>query len=176
MKYHLFSVLFFALSFHGSFAGAFASSQDDLRFVCATRHLTTTYALFDTEEGGFKLHMVNHEGSQFMPIHEGLITAYDLKFLARKAELFGKMGARFVLSFDKGKCSLKNGEWSCFRPGDVRIGDLDVKDLGFYLRKKKVEMTLITYESYRAMLSFNVGNEGFTIPMEYSKEDCDLKR
>ncbi|HRO67809.1 MAG TPA: hypothetical protein PL182_09625 [Pseudobdellovibrionaceae bacterium] len=178
MKYSLFFGVLFAMvfSFGPSSFAAPHNPQDDLRFVCATGPLTATYALFDTDDGGYKLHLVNHEGAQFVPIHEGLITAYDLKFLAKKADLFQKLGDRFVFSFQKGECSLKKEEWSCFREGSFRIGELDVENVSFHLKKKKVETTLIVYESYRALFSFRVGNEGFTIPMEYGKADCQFKR
>lgn len=141
------------------------------RFVCATDHLTTSFALIESESS-FELQVMHHNGVEFMPIHNGLITGYDLKLLNEKADLFQKMGMRFTLNFAKSDCQEQDGEWTCFKGGKVALGGLNVQNLKFSLTDRTVTTKATAFDLKVAQLSFVVGSYGYTLPMEYASESC----
>lgn len=144
------------------------------RFSCATYHLTTSYALIEHTDS-FELQVMHHNGAEFMPIHQGLITAYDLTLLKEKAALFQKMGTRYAITFKKEKCSNTNDEWSCSKNEPLTIGDLDVKSLFFSLSKLLVIHSMGQTEYKEARFSIVVGNNSYTIPMQYTSDNCTFK-
>lgn len=168
------AILFFSFCFCG-FAGlAWATGSAPTmktRFVCATPHLTTSYALIEHADQ-YELQVMHHQGVEFIPIHAGLITAADLKVLAQTATLFQKMGSRYVLFLKKEECILADQEWTCIRRGPQRIGTLDVQSLHVKLSSRRLISRLMDVSYYVMDFSILIGTQAWTLPMEYSKPDC----
>lgn len=141
------------------------------RFSCATDHPTTSYTFIENKDS-FELQVVHHNGVQFMPIHQGLITPYDLTLLKEKATLFQKMGSRYVVFFKKEDCTNINNEWSCSKKEPLTVGSLDIKSLFFSLSKLLLINNNGQFEYKEAKISIVIGNNGYTLPMQYSNENC----
>ncbi|MBY0386296.1 hypothetical protein K2X05_14155 [bacterium] len=141
------------------------------RFSCATDHLTTSFALIENKDS-FELQVMHHNGVDFIPIHLGLITAYDLTYLKEVGDLFKKMGAHYTIQFKKENCTNSNNEWSCSKNEVQTIGTLDVKSLFFSLSKSLLISSIGQTEYRNANVSIVVGSNSYTIPMQYSAENC----
>lgn len=141
------------------------------RLVCATSHLTTSYSLVELE-GHFELQVAHHNGVEFMPIHEGLITIHDLSLLQEWAEVYKKMGPRFTLILDKSDCHLKDKEWSCFHNQSTQIGHLWVNNLSFKITPKRVMTSKMDQKIHRVLFSFQMDQNIYDLPMEYQESDC----
>ncbi len=141
------------------------------RFSCATDHPTTSYALIEFRDS-FELQIMHHNGTEFMPIHQGLITGYDLALLKEKADFFKLMGTRQVVTFKKEECTNKNEEWSCVKKEEVTLGQLKSKSLSFSITDKVTQTSKYTAEQKIAQISVVVGYHGYSSPMEYDKKNC----
>lgn len=150
--------------------GSFSSAS----VICATDHLTTTYALFD-RENGYEFHIMHHNGIEFMPIHSGIITPSDIQILSENASILKKMGPRLVINFTKSECQGKDGEWFCVKQGKQTLGGLEVSSLSFRLNKKRVISKIFDYETWNVSFSVVNGNRSYSLPMEYSKDQCVSK-
>lgn len=160
------SLVIFALLFAANSAPAFST-----RWVCATDPLSTSYSLIENENG-FELQFVHHNGIEFLPVHEGLITAADLQEIGRKAKILAKTGARGSIFFAKSDCTINGHEWTCTLAGQSRIGNLDVQDMQLAIRERRLVTRLGDWPGFALDLSFSVDGEGLRIPMIYDASDC----
>ncbi len=150
------------------------AQADGPRFICATPHLTTSYVLQENA-AGFELQVAHHNGVKFMPIHEGLITGYDLKLLAEKAAVLEQMGNHYSVSFKKSECTNSQGEWACIRPGKIKIGNLEAQNIAFKLSQRKTITKRSEYNSYFLDFSLSKDNYGYSSPMEYPAQSCTFR-
>jgi hypothetical protein len=92
----------------------------------------TTSVIVKKAQDKVSFDLIHHNGTQYAPIHGGLITLNDLNFIKRKGEVMAKMGDSIKLSFKPEKCKVhQEGNYSCFAEGPIEIGNLEVKNFGF---------------------------------------------
>lgn len=147
------------------------ASAFSVRWVCATEPLSTSYSLIENDSN-FELQFVHHNGLAFLPVHDGLITAFDLPEIERKTKIFSRLGERGSIFFEKSQCSSVGREWTCTKEGDLKVGDLETKNLQVTIRERRVITRRVDYKSYTLDLSFRVGGEGLRVPMEYHESAC----
>ena len=99
----LLSLLLLSLSLLLTLGRHTGASSYTTRLVCATPHLTTTYVLLQNSDH-FELQLVQHNGVRFMPIHNGMVTSYDLDHLKELSQLFKKIGERLSIRFGHDQC------------------------------------------------------------------------
>jgi hypothetical protein len=150
---------------------ATSAASFHVRWVCATEPLTTSTSLIENPSD-FELQLQHHNGLDFMPVHEGLITPRDLPEIARQGRVLEKLGARFVILFNKENCSRNETGWTCSKQGPVQVGDLKVKDLWLRLSPRQIKTPFLNDHGHSLRLSFVFENEGFTLPMEYPEGAC----
>jgi hypothetical protein len=122
-KSHLVFILF---TLFGSF-GAFATTD----FQCVTS-VPTTSVIAKNLKNQVSFNIIHHNGTQFAPIHHGLITISDLPMIERRGRLIEMMGESISLKFDTKKCKIHQDlNYSCFSDKEQKIGNLQVKNFGF---------------------------------------------
>ncbi len=141
---------------------------------CATYHVTTSYALIETEKE-IELQVLHHHGTQFMPVHSGLIIKYDLDTIAKNSEALEKLGARYVFRFSKDECQLTTETWKCFSPNEQRQNETPVSQIGFQTYVKRTIVKGREYQNHVMDLSLNINGQNYSIPMEYDISDCRFK-
>lgn len=151
--------------------GTPTAADPEVRMVCATPPLTTTYLLMETEDH-FELTGINHNGVKYMPIHFGHVTMADLNYLAKKGEILNAMGNRFEINFLKSECKVSAEGWACYSSRKMRIGDLQSDGVSFVLDTRRTITKHVDYTNYRATLSVTYEREGFSSPMDYDPRDC----
>jgi hypothetical protein len=141
------------------------------RLSCATDHPTTSYALIETKDH-FELQILHHNGVQYMPIHQGLITIADLQTFQKDAELFVQMGVAFSVNFLKTECQETGEDWACVKKQPTQLGKLAVKSMSFAISDKQVITKKYSAKYKIAQITFVEGFYSRTLPMEYSPANC----
>lgn len=141
------------------------------RLSCATDHPTTSYALIESKDS-IELQILHHNGVQYMPIHQGLITIADLQTFQKDAELFSQMGTGFSVHFLKSECKVTSEDWSCLKKQPVQLGKLQAKSIHFSIYDKQVITKKSTANYKVAQINIVVGFYSHTLPMEYSPTNC----
>lgn len=141
------------------------------RWSCATDHLTTSYAMIEHDDH-FELQGWHHNGTAFMPIHQGLITTTDLVTLSEDAKVFAPMGERYALKFSKSQCQVIQNDWSCLILEPTQINFLMVKSIGFKAYEQTTITRTATIKTYVLRLSLELPGIAYTLPMEYSARNC----
>ena len=158
------TIALFSFVFLAQTAGAEMS-----RLTCFTAPATTTFAVAQNS-GGYLLTVTHHNGTEFMPIYNGIATIHDLKTLTEQGQLLAKMGAEFQVQLDS--CTKTNDDVYCVTRNPTKIGELEVRSASFGLRKRRVTSAVFDETSYRANFYVGVGHTSYTIPMDYPLSDC----
>lgn len=142
------------------------------RWVCATSHLTTSYAMIEHPDH-FELQVQHHNGVEFMPIHAGIVTISDLPVLQEIARVLHQLGDRYVIELEKTECEAPAlNQWVCTRSGPARIGGLDVENFQLRLLPRKIETGKSVHSGFVLDFSISKNKVGYTLPMDYDSADC----
>ena len=141
---------------------------------CATYHVTTSYALIETENE-IELQVLHHNGTKFMPVHSGLITKFDLSTIAKNTEAIEKLGSRYVFRFSKDECQLTSEQWKCFSSNEQRQNENLVSKVSFQTYQKLTIIKGREYKSQVMALSLTLNGQNYSMPMEYDVTDCRFK-
>ncbi len=141
------------------------------RMVCATAPLSTSYTLLELEDA-FELQVKHHNGTDYMPIYNGLITKKDLETLGAWLEIFVRLGDAHTIFFDKSQCQQSEFGWKCVKPTPSRIGNLEVQNFSFEISAKKVTWKDSERINYDVSFAFLFKNAGYNLPMIYENRNC----
>lgn len=154
-------VIFLATSAYG----------DKILMTCMTEFPTTSYQLVEVEEG-YRLTVLHHNGTKYLPLHSGVITPNDLPLLIKRAETMKKMGKLSNVLFKNEECSKKGVIWNCFSRRSAKLGELEVESVSFQMGHFKKDYEGYKWETYLTSLSFKAGQENFSMSYEYSPWEC----
>lgn len=131
-----------------------APAQVELK--CMQKFPTTTF-LAKTEGNEVVLTVIHHNGTQYMPIHEGIIVPGDLNYMSEKAQLIMKMGDRQEFRFPLNKCKVyKNNIFSCSSGNTKKFQDIEVTATSFNSSLMTAQFLDSTTEYVKLSLNFNI--------------------
>lgn len=139
---------------------------------CYTRPLTTSF-VFESVEDLNQITVYHHNGVEFMPIHSGTITPYDLKRLKEQGEILQKLGTQLSFRFDPENCKdYGDLRISCFTKVNETINGIEVKSAFLTTSTVKTQIFNSKFDELKVHLSLGIGNTSYDIPMTYQKTDC----
>lgn len=170
IKLILISLLFPAVSL----AAIGSKVQKELSFRCVSSMPTTSFIL--TDKGSeVVLTTIHHNGTKFMPIHEGIIVPNDLPYLTSKAEVLQKMSDFNEFKFPKEKCQVYGPDLiNCSGGERKKFGDLEIEALSVSTSKVTEEFMGRAFASYRVSLFINITDfvPSQLISMNYYDKEC----
>lgn len=152
------------------------ASAQDFELQCHTAPLTTSLSIV-SKNGEATVNMFHFNGIQYMPIHEGLVTIADIDYLQEQAKVMKQMPTEMVFKTTSDQCEWFSGfKGKCFSRDDQKLGTLNTD--GFHLMIMEEETRILDYSPFRSILtrmSLRIDGKQYTIPMEFSEIDCELK-
>lgn len=178
------TLLFIALQFFGllSFANSKPSTESSplkksvFDFKCINKMPMTSF-LLRTDEDDVVLTTIHHNGTAFMPIHEGIIVPNDITYLKDVSSVLTLMGDRNEFRFPLSKCKIYGpGQMSCIKGSTENFQGREMQAL--FLATSKIQESIYgrTFERIKVSLSVNVA--GFVpvqdIMMVYETNECNM--
>ncbi|MBX3040908.1 MAG: hypothetical protein KF789_09410 [Bdellovibrionaceae bacterium] len=173
---HLLILTLTALVFWGqdTFANPLPPSMPLTRLACVTMPFTTSHVLTESPEF-FELNVIHHNGTDNMPIFDGVVTPRSLPQIQERGDLYTKMGNDFRIRFEKSQCKVEGGEWVCAKKGKVLLGQLEVESVWFTVEKRRVVTRYADYTEQVARFLFTKAQRTHQISLGYSASDCIFK-
>lgn len=148
------------------------SAQAKMVMSCVTEFPTTSYFLSEIEQG-YELMVYHHNGVDFMPIHDGTVTLNQAPKLVERAEKMKKIGQQALVRFSKQQCSTEGGGlWRCYSKGEVLLGGLKVKDVGFSMGAKFTNYQGYEWKSTETFFHLNLDGENLMIQLSFPEGAC----
>ncbi len=154
--------------------GATAETHPDISLRCVTGMATTSF-LLRTQGTDVVLTTVHHNGTGYMPIHEGIVVPNDMGFLSDKAKVLMQMGDRNEFRFPRARCKIFGpGLLTCSGGERKRFGDLEMEALSFVTGKVTQRDSGQSTDFVRVALSVNVIGHPpvMDIAMYYTESEC----
>lgn len=146
----------------------------ETHFQCMTDPLTTSFVA-KTEAGQVKFSMIHFNGTKYMPIYEGIVTANDLDYLKEKSQVLARMGDKVHIDFAMADCQTYKSEVvACQSDKKQKLGALTVSALGFNTRKKQSESYGYKFEGYDVIFTVTVNSRMYNIPMSFEASECSF--
>lgn len=155
------------------FAAAAAQAKDSLNLLCITEIPTTSFA-FHEDGDNLRVEVLHHNGVQYMPIFEGVLTPNDLKQQSDNAQVLMSLGDHIEFLWPKSKCS-KQARFlqNCFGTlPELKIAGHSVKAWSVYSAKETSQSYMGTFEQTSVTLALEVDGKNYYIPMRYFPGDC----
>ncbi len=161
-----------------SFAGTTAPQKgqlSELKINCVTDIPSTSFVAW-TDAGYVHLNIVNSFGVKYMPIYAGLPTSEDLPTLQHYSDVLKDLGDLSQFKFKLKDCMIYNdGTFRC-ENGDSFKGKQHTFTLGSLASVLSSHTINDThYDRVRVMADFTVEDKTYTVTMEYSPSECEVK-
>jgi hypothetical protein len=169
MKFVLRNLVFAAVSFIS--LSVFAAENFDL--TCVTKTPSTSFVVRD-QSTKITLQMLNSNGVDFIPVHDGPITSHDLALIKSQAEVVKSLGTQFTFEWPKEKCQHEDDMIeSCFGSTAVqKIGSHQVKAWGFDASQIIEKSFAGKFNTRKFSLQLDVDGKSYSIPMRYADDEC----
>lgn len=146
---------------------------------CVTSVPTTSF-LVRPEDSRISVEWVNHNGVEYMPIHEGVVTAYDLPILAERARVLKEVGDSLKFYFPMSGCEIF-GDQKVLQCHDYnsevqQINGHKVQGVSFYSSVLQ-EASIVGHFSYvTTTLMVIIDGKTYFLPMKYSLDECSTRQ
>lgn len=142
---------------------------------CITNPPSTSF-LFNVEGDKAYLSVLHHNGVEFAPLINGIVTGYDLKIIKERLEYVTKMGDRFAVDFDVSTCRFDaKDDLACFFKSPAKIGSLKVENYYFSVSKELTRTKHGDFLSRRVSFDYRVGVHSHPMTVDYYGEDCSFR-
>lgn len=156
------------------------ASDAELALVCVTEMPTTSMILQPVaEKDVLHLTVMHHHGTNYMPIHEGVVVPNDLAILDARAKVLAALGTMYEFDLPKSGCKLVADKvFQCNNygsPGTV-IGGKKVSLLSLYSSATKDVSFAGTYDYVTLTMFLEIDGQTYFVPMRYFENECLHKR
>lgn len=153
------------------------SNTPSIDFKCVNRFPQTSFIL-KTEGSEAVLTTIHHNGTKYMPIHEGVVVPNDISYLKDVANVLTLMGDRNEFRFPIAKCKIYGpGQMSCANGSSENFQGREMR--AFYLHTSKITEQSLgrTFERLKVTFSVNVANfvPVQDLMMYYDTGECTAK-
>jgi len=150
--------------------------KSNFDFKCVNRMPMTSFIL--KTEGEFAvLTTIHHNGTAFMPIHEGIVVPNYITYLKDVSSVLPLMGDRNEFRFPITKCKIYGEkQMSCINGSTENFQGREMQAL--FLSTSKIQESAFGRTSDRIKVSLSVNVSNFVpvqdIMMNYEVEDCQM--
>ena len=147
-----------------------------LSMKCVRKYPTTSF-LVRTEGSEVILTTVHHNGTGYMPIHDGIIVPNDFPYLTEKSQLLTQMGDRNEFRFPINKCKIFDENMiSCSSGETKKFNELEVTALSFHTSLIQTKAYGLTAEYVKVSVDLNIN--GYVpvqqISNDFYPSECEI--
>lgn len=145
------------------------------KLSCVTGLPTTSFLLIE-KENSVELTTIHHNGTQYAPIYNGVVTPSDFNLLKKTADFFEKLGDRFVINFKKEDCRLEEDKfYTCFLNDEFEVAGVKLKNAYFTTSESIDRIPDFEFKNTKVNLYLRLNNvEEYKLSMNYYMDDCKM--
>ncbi|MFA6238608.1 MAG: hypothetical protein WC635_14840 [Bacteriovorax sp.] len=150
----------------------------DLNLGCVTE-IPTTSLIAQTKDGVVEFNLIHHNGVKYMPIHNGVITPYDLETLSTRADILADLGDNLVFTMPASACQVDGVLFNCFGAQPAQnIGGHQVSIWAAYSSTYDDVSLIGIFPFVTTNLAIEVDGKSYYLPMRYNQAECfkDFKK
>ena len=164
------NILAIAMTSLGLFAAEPLPSQ--FKVQCVTEFPTTSFFV-ERNKDKVQVEVRHHNGAQYAPIFNGMVTARDLSLLGEKAKVFQRLGDSYLIEFPTDRCKLYGTKLlSCGGGAPAVLGDVKVDSFSLNTRVVREKVYDLTFDKVQVSLYLQIGSESHQLLMDYYGKDC----
>ncbi len=150
---------------------SFATETMDM--TCVTEFPTTSFVIRDAGDK-VSLQVFNHNGNQYMPIYDSLVTPHDLALLSAKAKVLLKLPETMKFEWPKEKCERQDEMiQTCMGITDEQEHNGTKVQAWSFGTSWATDKTAYGKFNYRKVsLHLTIDKQDYSIPMKYSESEC----
>jgi hypothetical protein len=145
-----------------------------VNLTCTTDPLTTSVAIF-TRGSDITFRVINHNGTDYIPLASNNVTPNDLTKLAQKAKDLVQLGAQYDIHLDVSRCSV-NGQKlvDCYGPVQQTINGHKLNWFSLDTAKTTTVSALGSTPLERTTLNLSITMDGkdYDFNMDYDANSC----
>ncbi len=147
-------------------------AAEPFKFTCVTGVPSTSFAVAQDKEF-LNVSVLHHNGVEYMPIFNGVITPRDLTEIKRQADSMVKLGDKTSVNFPMNKCSFYgDGVFTCYHGDKIKIDGEEYDLFAIHSTLSTVKGQGFEFKNRTVTLSVYVNNRRQQISMVYENEDC----
>jgi len=156
---------------------SFAHASELKSLNCVTEYPSVSFVgTSDRSKQVLNILFINHNGSQFLPIHNGLITINDLEYLKSKASILETISKELRFSFTKEQCTLfQDGTFSCYRPYssmNEQQSSIDLRPISLRSSILITQLSNMVFKEIELSMGLSDGINQYNISMKYTEDEC----
>ncbi|KHD88316.1 MAG: hypothetical protein OM95_09205 [Bdellovibrio sp. ArHS] len=157
-----------------SLASAAANKMD---MACVTEYPSTSFVVRESGNSVI-VEIFNHNGPQYRPVFEGLVTPHDVSIIAQRASVVGKLPTILRFEWPREKCEYVGPlVKSCMGITDGQdINGAKVSGWAFSSAEIREKNFAGDFMYHKVAVQFDVDKVSYSIPMTYHGEDCQPDR
>lgn len=150
-----------------------AFAAEPINLLCVTEIPTTSFVA-ETKGDVLTIRLIHHNGVKFMPIHNGLITPYDLGTLSDRADVIADLGEDLNFEIPLDKCEAQdNYLFNCFKSmPSKKINGHDVSIWSVYTSRTVDQSFAGEFKYIQTSIAIDVDGKSYHLPMKYGENEC----
>jgi hypothetical protein len=149
-----------------------STSTFAMELSCVTEFPTTS--VYGEEQGDeFVVMVYHHNGTGYLPLHNGIITPNDLPVMQERAQIFESLGQLYEFRYPLSECQrIDKDIMTCSKGKETVINGVKVRPWSLYTMRIDSEMDIAKFEE--TQVSFLMDIEGKTqhMSMKYMRNEC----
>lgn len=156
---------------------AFGQVEAKMDMICVTEFPTTSF-IVEQNQDWVSVRVLHHNGPQYAPISNSLITLKDLEALKVQAEFIQSLGNQMDLKWKRSACNADRSDYFQCVGGaeDAVINKISIHPWALTVTEVEEKTLWGTYKKKNVSLRFSTGADStrkdFQITMDYSEGDC----
>ncbi|MEN0060173.1 MAG: hypothetical protein AAGB31_15145 [Bdellovibrio sp.] len=148
-------------------------AAEKMDMTCMTPFPTTSVQVQD-QDGKVIVEFYQHNGTQFMPISDSLITPYDVPSLLEQAKVLTGIPSYLRFEWKRGQCKIED-ELVIFCMGTTEEQTYNEQKISAWSFSSSINVAKTfagKFTSHRVALDLRVNNKDYVLPMRYEEGEC----
>jgi hypothetical protein len=150
-------------------------SAGSINMSCVTSWPTTTHVV-RTESDLVNVTVIHHNGTKYMPIHEGIVVPNDIAIIERKARVLSKLGTRMSFQWPTAHCSRTSAFlFKCSGGGPTEVNGVTLTPFAIFTSIQEEQGIAGRVVRHQVSLHLIIDGESFITTMNYEPTDCEIQ-
>lgn len=142
------------------------------KLSCVTEFPTTS--VYGEEQGDeFVVMVYHHNGTGYLPLHNGIITPNDLPVMQERAQVFESLGQLYEFRYPLSSCQRTDKDiMNCTHGKETVVNGVKVRPWSLYTMRINSEMDIANFEETQVSFLMDIEGKSYHMSMKYMRNEC----
>ncbi|KYG61770.1 hypothetical protein AZI85_05990 [Bdellovibrio bacteriovorus] len=154
-----------------------SAASNKMDMACVTEFPSTSFVVREAADTVI-VEIFNHNGPQYRPVYDGVVTPNDLGTIAKRANVVSKLPTILRFEWPRTKCEYHGPlVKSCMGTTDEQdVNGFKVSGWSFTSSEVTEKTFAGDFKSHKVAVHFSVDGSSYSVPMTYQEHDCEPNR